>query len=76
LTPTTHQLNPAPLSFEKTVSQHFDVYVHPELEQTGQPKFDEKGRVVLRLNRRGQRRLLALQRRKQRSIARAARRAR
>ena len=62
--PTTHQLKAAPLSFEKTVSRHFDVYVHPELDQNGQPKFDEKGKVIERLNRRGRRHQEKLERRK------------
>jgi len=62
--PVTHQLKAAPACYEKPVSQFFEVYVHPETNASGQPLFDEKGQVIHRLNRRGRRNELRLQRRR------------
>lgn len=60
MTPTTHQLNPAPLSFEKLESQKAQHFIHVE-RITGP---DGETTEAPRLNRKGRRKAEALDRRK------------
>ena len=71
----SRQLKPAPLSFEKTFSQHARVRIHVHTDRNGKPIREAlTGNVVPRLNRKGQRKAEALARRSERRAFRRAKR--